>query len=263
MTHETVLLVGRRGENTEAVLGTHAERLRTRGVADDVVTATYDHEPIRELRETLSALSADRVYALPAALAHSYETTEDLPAALSYVPGEVRYCEPLGRSPAVTGVVEDRATERVPAEPSSSLVLVGFGNSSQSYHRQAAEYHATRLRERTAYGEVRTCFLLQNPAVECVRYNVSGKRVVAVPLFASRSDATEREIPEKLDLDRGGIEYADPFGTHPGVTDAFEAEVTRQRVLSAGGSTPSTFESTLTSSRTPLATDGEGPVRDA
>lgn len=259
MTHETVLLVGRRGENTEAVLETHAERLRNRGVADDVLVATYDHEPVRELRESFSALSTDRVYALPATLAHSYETTEDLPAALSYIPGEVRYCEPVGRSPAVTGVAEHRATARVPAESSSSLVLVGFGNSSQSYHRQAAEYHADRLRERTAYGEVRTCFLLQNPAVECARYNVSGDRVVAVPLFVARSDATEREVPEKLELDRGGIEYTDPFGTHPGLTDAFEAEVTRQRVLSAGAATPSTFESTLTASRTPLATDGEGP----
>jgi sirohydrochlorin ferrochelatase len=259
MTHETILLVGRRGENTEAVLETHAERLRARDVADDVVAVTYDHEPVRELRGTLSDLSADRVYALPATLAHSYETTEDLPAALSYVPGEVRYCEPVGRSPAVTGVVEGRATERVPAESSASVVLVGFGNSSQPYHRQAAEYHATRLRERTAYGEVRTCFLLQNPAVECARYNVTGDRVVAVPLFVSRTDATEREVPDKLELDRGGIAYADPFGTHRGVTDAFEAEVTRQRVLSGGGSTPSTFESTLASSRTPLATDGEGP----
>jgi sirohydrochlorin ferrochelatase len=263
MTHETVLLVGRRGENAEAVLDIHAERLRDRGVGDDVRTATYEREPVRELRDEFAALSADRVYALPTTLAHSYETTEDLPAALSSVHGEVRYCEPVGRSPAVTGVVEDRATERVTADPSASLLLIGFGNSSQSYHRQAAEYHAARLRERTAYGEVRTSFLLQNPAVECARYNVSGDRVVAVPLFVARSDATEREVPAKLELDRGGVEYADPFGTHPGVTDAFEAEVTRQRVLSAGGSTPSTFESTLTSSRTPLATDGEGPVRDA
>ncbi|WP_248898017.1 CbiX/SirB N-terminal domain-containing protein [Haloplanus halobius] len=259
MTRETVLLVGRRAENTEDVLETHARRLRERGVADAVRTATYEHEPIRELRESLSALSADRVYALPMCLAHSYETTEDIPAALSYVPGTVHYGEPVGRSPAVTGVVEQRAAAQVPPAASASLVLIGFGNSSQPYHRQAVEYHADRLRERTAYGEVRTCFLLQNPAVECVRYNVTGDRTVAVPLFVTRSDATEREIPAKLELDRGGIEYADPLGTHAHVTDALEAEVARQRVLAtADDGTPTTFESTLTQSRTPLATDGEG-----
>lgn len=260
MTHETVLLVGRRAENTTDVLETHARRLRERGVADGVRTVTYDHEPIRELREPLSSLSADRVYAIPACLAHSYETTEDLPAALSAVPGTVHYCEPVGRSPAVTHVIERRAAPLAPVEASTSLVLVGFGNSSQPYHRQAVQYHAARLREGTAYGEVRTCFLLQNPAVECVRYNVSGDRTVAVPLFVSRSDATEREIPAKLELDRGGIEYADPLGTHPRLTDALEAEVARQRVLATADESPATFESTLTATRTPLATDGEGPA---
>ncbi|MFB6101508.1 MAG: CbiX/SirB N-terminal domain-containing protein [Haloplanus sp.] len=259
MTHDTVLLVGRRAENTEDVLETHARRLRTRGVAEAVRTATYDREPLRELREEFAALSADRVYALPMCLAHRYETTDDLPAALSAVPGTVHYCEPVGRSPAVTRVAAERAAERVPASASASLVLVGFGSSSHPHHRQALAYHASRLRERTDYGEVRTCFLLQNPAVECVRYNVSGERVVAVPLFVSRSAATEREIPSKLELDRGGIEYADPLGTHPGVTDALEAEVARQRVLATDGM-PATFESTLTRSRTPVATDGEGPA---
>jgi sirohydrochlorin ferrochelatase len=258
MTHETLLLVGRHGVDTDDVLGTHARRLRERGVVDDVRTLTYERDPVRELRDDLAALSADRVYALPMCLAHSYETTEDLPAALSYVPGDVQYCEPVGRNPAVTGAITERAADAVPPAASASLLLVGFGNSSQPYHRQAVGYHAARLRERSAYGEVVTAFLLQNPAVECARYNVTNDTAVAVPLFVARSDATEREIPEKLELDRGGVAYADPLGTHPRVTDAVAAEVEKQRALTAASDAPATFEATLTSTRTPLATDGEG-----
>ncbi|MFC7197472.1 sirohydrochlorin chelatase [Halosimplex aquaticum] len=97
-----------------------------------------------------------------------------------------------------------------------SLVLVGFGSSSKPHHRRTADYHAERLRERTDYGAVLTCYLLQNPAVECVRYGVSTDRAVAVPLFLARSEATEERVPTELELDRGGIEYAEPLGAHPG-----------------------------------------------
>jgi sirohydrochlorin ferrochelatase len=255
MTHEELLLVGRRAVDTEAVLGTHARRLRERGVVDGVRTLAYDRDPA-ELRDDLATLPDGRTYVLPMSLAHSYETTADLPAALSFVPGEVRYCEPVGGSPAVTDVVVDRASTEVEPAESSSILLVGFGNSSQPYHRRTVDAHAARLRERTDYGEVVTAYLLQNPAVECARYNLNGDRAVAVPLFVARSDATERAVPAKLELDRGGIVYADPLGSHPRMTDAIEAEVERQRALAADGD--DTFEATLVRSQTPMATDGEG-----
>ncbi|MFB6157933.1 MAG: CbiX/SirB N-terminal domain-containing protein [Haloferacaceae archaeon] len=261
MTDDALLLIGRESVNAREVLATHAERLERRGVVDAVHVATYEREPVRELRERFADLPADRVYALPMCAAHTYETTEDVPAALSYVPGEVRYCEPVGRSPAVTDVLLDRATDRAPAGDDASLVVVALGNSAQPHGRRAAQYHAERARERSSYDEVVTCFLLQNPAVECVRYNVTGDRAVAVPLFVARSDATETRIPRKLELDRGGLAYADPLGDHPGVTDAVEAEVAKQRAL-AGSDGPASYEATLAAARRPAVTDGEGPDGD-
>ena len=262
MTHEALLLIGRGTARARELFETHADRLRRRSGVDEVRTATYESEPVRELRTELSAVNADRVFALPMCVAHTYDTVDGLPAALSYVPGDVRYCEPPGRSPAVTDVLARRATGLVPADDDASLVLVGFGSSSKPYHRQAVEYHATRLREESAYGEVLTCYLLQNPAVECVRYNVSTRRAVVVPLFLTPTEATEKEIPAKLELDRGGVEYADPLGDDERVTDAIHAEVEKQRVLSTGGGDASaSFESALTEARRPVATDGEGGPR--
>lgn len=259
MTHEALLLIGRESVDAREVLETHAERLRRRDVAEEVRPVVYDSDPVRELRDEFAALDAGRVYAVPMCVAHTHDTTDGLPAALSYVSGDVEYCEPPGRSPAVTDVILERASGVAPADDETSLVLVGFGSSSQPFYRQTMQYHATRLREASAYGEVVTCFLLQNPAVECARYNVGLSQTVAVPVFLSRSDATERQIPDKLELGRGGVGYAEPLGDHPRMTDAIHAEVEKQRVLATTGEgAAESFEASLTRTRVPIATDGDG-----
>ncbi|SFS08671.1 Sirohydrochlorin ferrochelatase [Halomicrobium zhouii] len=258
MPRDTLLLVCRESEGRSAV-ETHRERLRTRGVADAVEVARYQHEPVRELRDRLAGLDADRVFAIPMCLSHSRETTDAIPSALSAVSAPVTYCEPVGHSPAVTGAVLERATSHVAAGANASIVLVGFGSGGTPYNRQAVEYHAARIRRQSDYGEVMACYLMQNPAVECVRYNVSTDRAVAAPMFVDPGAATEEEIPAKLELERGGIEYADPLGDHSLVTDAIEAEVARQRVLTdARRGSPHSFEAALRSGAHALASDGEG-----
>jgi sirohydrochlorin ferrochelatase len=259
MTTESLLLIGRETGNVHEVFETHAERLAKRIDIDDVTIATYKQEPVLELQEQLNTISAERVYAVPLCAAHTYDTVNDIPAALSYISGNVRYCEPLGRSPAVTEVLRQRGVNLVPAADDVSLIIVSFGSSSKPYHRQTTDYHAARLRDGSDYGEVMTCYVLQNPTVECVRYNVSKPRAVAVPLFATRSKVTKEQIPNKIELKRGGIEYADPFGKHPRITNAIHAEVEKQRALVPNKSSKSvSFETQLTQTRRPVATDGEG-----
>lgn len=259
MTTETLLLIGRDAGNTRDVLGVHADRLARCASVDDVEVGVYESEPVPELRDRLRSIAADRVYAVPLSTAHTHDTIDRVPRALSYVPGEVRYCEPLGRSPAVTEVIHERAADARPAAGDVSLVLVGFGSSSKPYHRQTVDYHASRLRERTDYGEVVTCYLIQNPTVECVRYNVSKRHTVAVPLFVSRTEATERRIPEKLELSRGGVEYTAPLGSHPRITDAIRGEVEKRRALASDDAPGSTaLAGQVPSTRPPVATDGEG-----
>ncbi|MEF8862506.1 MAG: CbiX/SirB N-terminal domain-containing protein [Haloarculaceae archaeon] len=259
MTSESILLIGRDARNAREMLDTHADRLDRRAIVDDVEVATYETEPIRELRDQFGKIAADTVYAVPVCTAHTHDTTNGVPAALSFVSGEVRYCEPLGRSPAVTEVIEERGTDLISASEDVSLILVGFGSGSKPYHRQTVDYHAARLRDQSDYGEVLTCYLLQNPAVECVRYNATNDRSVAVPLFLARTEATESRIPEELELTRGGIEYADPLGEHPRITDAVHAEIEKQRALAFDETAhTASFEAQLTRTRRPVATDGEG-----
>lgn len=259
MTAETILLVGRDVGNRRDVLEAHASRLEHRTGVEGVRTATYEQEPVRELRAEFEQLSAETVYAVPMCAAHDHQTLTDIPAALSSLSGTVHYCEPIGQSGAVTDVLEERATGLVTPGLDATLIIVGFGSSSKPYQRETARYHATRLREQSAYESVLTCYLLQNPAVECVRYNVTTSRAVAVPMFVSRTDATENQIPDALELQRGGIEYGEPFGEHPRITDAIHAEVEKQRTLASDDAAePMSFEGHLTKTARPLATDGEG-----
>lgn len=262
MTTESILLIGRNTRNAHEVLEAHADRLSRRSVVDNVEIATYESEPTRELKKKFERISADTVYTVPMCAAHSHDTIDGVPAALSYVSGNVHYCEPLGQSPAVTEVIEEKGASLIPASDDVSLILVGFGSSSKPYHRQTTDYHAARLREQSGYGEVLTCYLLQNPTVECVRYNTSKDQSVAVPVSLTRTEATESRIPDELELARGGIEYADPLGAHPRITDAVHAEVEKQRALAGDDTTSAaSFEAQLTRTRRPVVTDGEGIQR--
>jgi sirohydrochlorin ferrochelatase len=230
---DTLLLVGR--THARAAARTHAERLRSRSVADRVAVATYESDPA----ELDPGLDPGDAYVVPMAAAPDRDTTRAIPGALP----AAHHCEPVGTSPAVARGLADRAREAVPATADASLALVAFGAGS----RETTERQAARLRETTDYGEVTTAYLLRNPAVECLRYNLSGERAVVVPFFVAACEETEDAIPEKLDLDRGGIEYTAPLGTHEAVTDAIEAEFAKARALGAG-----------TAAVRPVATDGRG-----
>lgn len=252
MPDELTLLIGRETPCARTVYESHAKRLRERLSTGRVRVETYDREPDSSFRERLAGLDADRIYAVPMCVGESYDTTEGIPAALHAVSGSVRYCDRPGRSERLAGAVLDRARREVDPGPDASLVLVGLGSEASDSDRKSVEYQAEVLRDRSAYGEVKTCYLMCNPAVECVRYSVTNERAVAVPMFLTRTDATERHIPDALEIERGGIEYARPVGDHPRVTDAIHAEIERQRALAASD-VPADSPG-----RRPVATDGDG-----
>ncbi len=260
MTDDTLLLIGR--ETTDSgVYRTHARRLRERGIADSVRVCTYEHDPVRNLRNTLADVDATRVTALPLCLAHTRETIDRIPVGLATFDGTVEYCEPVGRSPALTGAIRDRAQSTHSADEPTTLVLVAFGNTSGSHHRDVTAYHAERLRQHGDFAAVTTAYLLQNPTVECARYNVSTPAAVAVPLFVAPCTATTTDIPERLEVGRGGLAYASPLTTSPAVTDAIQDRVeTRRALTSAAG--PRSFEDAIADTARPLATDGDGRPLD-
>jgi sirohydrochlorin ferrochelatase len=257
MTDETLLLIGRETPHGREVMETHARRLRDRAAVETVRVVTYESDPERELRGAIDTGMADRAFAIPMVAAHTRETETDVPRALRGLDAAVEYVDPVGRSPAVTEELADRARAALAPAGDTSIILAGFGSSSLPYQRRTAEYHAERLLAETDYDEVEPSFLLQNPAMECARYTVSNDRVVAVPLFFAHGPATRERIPEELDIDRGGIAYAEPLGDHPRLTDVLHGALEKRRVLAeSSDATPAAGTAS-----NPVATDGDGRAR--
>jgi sirohydrochlorin ferrochelatase len=231
MIRGTLMLTGRQTERVERTIETHAARLRDRDVAETVVTERFDGANGERRADEHVELDDEDVYVVPMTTARTTETEEVIRLIASAVADAAVICNPIGRSPAVTEVIADRATDHFEPSADTSLVLVGLGSSFLPYQRRVVEYHRCRLAARTAYGEVTASYLLQDPAVECVPYNVSGEDVVAVPVFVTPSEVTREAIPDRLDLGSADIAYADPLGIHPRLTDAIQAEVTKRHVL--------------------------------
>ena len=114
----------------------------------------------------------------------------------------------------------------------AALVLVGHGSTQNSASGAPAYLHATELRRRKCFAEVREAFWKQEPRVTEVLPGISASRVFIVPLFISEGYFCEEVIPRALGfcsegqagffrmLRRGGqtLFYCKPIGTHDSMT---------------------------------------------
>jgi len=235
MINGTLLLVGRHTNGSSQALEVHAERLRDRDIAASVRVAHYDRTHAIDgdgtaLSKT-GALDDGEVFLLPVLMTNTRGAEHAVRAIATSIPNSVCVCDPIGRVPAVSRLLLERAAETAQPTEDTALVLVGFGSGSAPGSRETLKYHERRLRKRSDYADVRSCYLLQDPAAECVRYNVSRRRMVVVPAFVSPGPAIRTEIRAKIRDDRGRVAYAEPIGTHSLLTDAMYAAVAKQYIV--------------------------------
>jgi sirohydrochlorin ferrochelatase len=247
-TKDALVLVGRATGDSRPVLETHAERLREREVAGSVHVVEYDRTPATDLSTAVEDVAAETAYVVPMAVDRTHVPTEPIREALADSVATVHVCDPVGESTAVTNVLQERAREYADEPATTTLLLVGLGRSAEADAELPGEFHAARLRETADYDQVLTAYLLQSPAVECVRYEARNDDVVAVPLFVASDEATDQRIPDLLDDD---VDCTDPLGTHPALTDAVAAELARGRVLTTGDARVTDREATA-----PVVGDG-------
>jgi hypothetical protein len=77
---------------------------------------------------------------------------------------------------------------------------------------------------------------------------------------SARTPRPRTGFPTRLERARGGIEYTDPLGAHPRLTDAVRAEFEERRVLGGDDDASAVpFEERTTPTRHRVATDGGGP----
>ena len=113
----------------------------------------------------------------------------------------------------------------------AALVLVGHGSTKNAESDGPVFQHATELRRRGIFAEVREAFWKQEPAVVEVLKQVSRVRTFIVPVFISEGYFSEAVIPEALGFhltEDAGLRithhastlqfYCRPVGTHESMT---------------------------------------------
>jgi sirohydrochlorin cobaltochelatase len=119
----------------------------------------------------------------------------------------------------------------------AALVLLGHGTTLNADSAAPVYQHATELRHRKLFAEVREAFWKQTPNIKEVITQLSARRVFIVPLFISEGYFSEEIIPKELGFRSGGAGewrrslprgnqtffYCKPVGTHDKMTDVLLA----------------------------------------
>ncbi len=119
----------------------------------------------------------------------------------------------------------------------AALVLIGHGSTVNADSAAPVYQHASELRRRGIFAQVREAFWKQEPGIAGVLREMSAPRVFIVPLFISEGYFTEEAIPRELGLRAAGqsdfsrvqqrgaqiLFYCGPIGTHASMTDALLA----------------------------------------
>ena len=111
------------------------------------------------------------------------------------------------------------------------LVLLGHGSTKNADSSAPVFQHATELRRRKIFAEVREAFWKQEPQVKKVLPEITALRVFIVPLFISEgyfsSDVIPRELGfaknSKLETRNSKLFYCHPVGTHASMTEVLLA----------------------------------------
>jgi sirohydrochlorin cobaltochelatase len=115
----------------------------------------------------------------------------------------------------------------------AALVLLGHGSTVNDTSGEVVYQHATELRSRQLFSEVREAFWKQEPKIKDVLSSLSVNRIFIAPLFISKGYFSENVIPRELGfksegeldfsrtLQRGSqtMFYCKPVGTHDSMTD--------------------------------------------
>lgn len=109
------------------------------------------------------------------------------------------------------------------ASGTAGLVLVGHGSQLDRRTSRPVHDHATALRHRRRFAEVRVGFVRQDPSVPAAIRAADRTAVIVVPLFMSDGYYTDEVIPTAIRRARRSTEATihgtDPIGTHPAMTD--------------------------------------------
>ena len=204
--------------------------IRAIGTFDEVRSVFWKEEPA--LSRAFDGLQSEDITVVPFFISSGYFTNEVIPremgldGKITLVYGRtIRYTEPIGAHPRLANVVVQRAREAGAGE-CDALAVLGHGTPRNPDSERNVYLQAERVAAMSAFPEVTTIFLEQEPNMRDVFQLVAAESVVVVPLFVADGWHVGETIPEDLALDgpvtrRDGrrLCYAGAVGTHPLVAE--------------------------------------------
>jgi sirohydrochlorin cobaltochelatase len=110
----------------------------------------------------------------------------------------------------------------------SALVILGHGTTLNDQSAAPVFQHATELRRRKIFAEVREAFWKQEPQIKKVLVEISTPKIFIAPLFISEGYFSTQIIPKELGFDfpenpkpktqNSELFYCKPIGSHDSMT---------------------------------------------
>ncbi|MDZ4864692.1 MAG: uroporphyrinogen-III C-methyltransferase [Gemmatimonadota bacterium] len=209
MRPTTALLLAAHGSRRDAVAAQVVERLatalRTRDLADEVVTAYHQGTP--GFGAALDQLQATQIVVLPVFTSEGYYTEQVLPAALetSQRFGHValRRTSALGTHPRLADLLRKRIAHLAATadfgRSQYDVLLIGHGTSRHPRSRATTLRLAEALRQ-PGGGEVGTGFLDDHPSVETALASLAAPGTIVVPFLIGGGGHASADLPARLGL---------------------------------------------------------------
>lgn len=176
-----------------------------------VHSAFWKEEP--SFRQIFSAIAEDEIYVVPNFISEGYFTRQVLPRELELdgtttrrADGKViRYCDPVGIHPSMTGLLAERALDLIDNKvpPSEvALIIVGHGTNLNKKSTDAITDQVKRLRESEHnFGEVLDAYMEEAPFITDWKTMTGKEHVVVVPFFIADGLHSFQDIPVMLGIE--------------------------------------------------------------
>jgi sirohydrochlorin cobaltochelatase len=196
----------------------HAAELRRRGLFFRVHEAFWKQAPF--LHDVWRQVDRSEVFIVPLMISEGYFTTEMIPSALGLQQHAklpfgsvqvlqnrtIRYSQPIGTHPSMTGALLARAQETLTRHPTlhpprpdhMALFIAGHGTPRNQDSRLSIERQAGLIRALGCYAEVHAVFMEEQPQIQEVYTLAQVPDLVVVPFFISDGLHVQQDIPVLL-----------------------------------------------------------------
>ncbi|MDD5200215.1 MAG: CbiX/SirB N-terminal domain-containing protein [Terrimicrobiaceae bacterium] len=201
--------------DSSAPMHDHADAIRARGIFGEVAVCFWKEEP--SLREVLGMVESRDVYVVPDFISEGYFTRTVIPRELDLAGPvtmqagrTIKYCEPVGSHPRMTGVLLHRAAETAPDAPAEDtcLIIVGHGTPLNDNSAAAAKEQVRRIAALGSYAEVLAAYMEEPPLIAEWDRLTRCPNVVVVPFFIADGLHSFQDIPVLLGIEEEGLPAA-------------------------------------------------------